>query len=60
VLGVLRDNNILMALVPTNCTDRLQPLDVSANKSVKEFLGGKFHKWYAGKVCFQLHESDNV
>jgi len=60
VLDVLRDNNILIALVPANCTDRLQPLDVSVNKSVKEFLRGQFHKWYAGEVCSQLHESDNV
>ena len=51
VLEVLKDNDILIALVPANCTDRLQPLDVSVNNSVKEFLWGQFHNWYAGEVC---------
>ena len=60
MLDVLGDNNILIALVPANCTDRLQPLDVSVNKSVKEFLRGQFQEWYAGEVCSQLHESNNV
>ena len=50
VLEVLKDNNILITLVPANCTDRLKPLDVSVNKSVKEFLRGQFHNWYAGEV----------
>ena len=60
VLEVLKDNNILITLVPANCTDRLQPLDVSFNKSVKEFLRGQFHYWYAGEVCSQLHECNKV
>ena len=30
-----------------NCTDCLQPLDVSVNKAAKEFLHKKFHEWYA-------------
>ena len=59
VLDVLRDN-IFIALVPANCTDRPQPLDVSVNESVKEFLRGQFYKWYAGEVCSQLHQCDNV
>ena len=36
MLKLLDENNIRIAIVPTNCTDRLQPLDVSVNKSVKE------------------------
>ena len=43
-----------MVLIPPNCTDRLQPLDVSVNKSAKEFLRKKFHVWYAENVCAQL------
>ena len=57
VLGVLEENDILVALVPANCTDRLQPLDVSVNKSVKEFLHRHFHEWYAGEVSKQLQKS---
>ncbi len=42
-----------IVVVPANCTDRLQPLDVSLNKSAKEFLR-KFHEWYADQVRLQL------
>lgn len=42
VQDLLEKNNILVALVPANCTDRLQPLDVSVNKAIKEYLRGKF------------------
>ena len=27
-----------MILLPSNCTDRLQPMDLSVNKSAKDFL----------------------
>ena len=40
-------------LVPPNCTDRLQPLDVSINKPVKDFLQAKFTNWYAEKIVAQ-------
>ena len=29
-------------LIPPNCTDRLQPLDISVNKPAKDFYGGNF------------------
>ena len=60
VLGILEENNILVALVPANCTDKLQPLDVSVNKSVKEFLCGRFHEWYASEVANQLQSSKEM
>ena len=60
VLSILEENNIPVALVPANCTDRLQPLDMSVNKSVKEFLHGQFHEWYASKVSKQLQSSEEV
>ena len=51
---LLDSNDINVVLIPPNCTDRLQPLDVSVNKSVKEFLRQKFHSWYANSVSTQL------
>ena len=54
VLEALGENHILVVLVPANCADRLQPLDASVNKTVKEFLRGQFHHWYASEVSKQL------
>ena len=58
VLEVLADSNILIALVPANCTDRLQLLDISMNRSVKEFLRDQFHKWYASQVSSQIQRGE--
>ena len=54
MLALLQDNNIHYVIVPPNCTDRLQPLDISVNKSAKEFLRSKFQAWYADKISNQL------
>lgn len=54
LLTTLDSNNINVLLIPANCTDRLQPLDISVNKSVKEFLCGKFQEWYSKQICSQL------
>lgn len=50
ILSLLSSNNIHIAVVPGNCTIRLQPLDVSVNKSVKEFIRGKFQQWYSDQI----------
>ena len=54
ILTLLDQNNINVVLVPANCTDRLQPLDLSVNRSVKAFLRNQFQTWYAKEVCSQL------
>ena len=36
-LKLLESNHINVVLVPANCTDRLQPLDLSINKPAKNF-----------------------
>ena len=41
-------------MVLPNCTNSLQPLDVSDNELAKGFLRQKFHSWYALNVCAQL------
>ena len=51
---LLEDNNIQSVLVPAGCTDRLQPLDVSVNRSAKSFLKSQFQSWYASEITEQL------
>ena len=47
LLTLLDQNKINVVLIPANCTDRLQPLDVSVNKAVKNQLRTQFQSWYA-------------
>ena len=47
---LLESNKILQVLVPNNCTDLLQPLDLSVNKPFKDTLRSKFSEWYAHEV----------
>ena len=41
-----------------NCTDQLQLLDLSINKSAKDFLKAKFQQWYSDQIFEQ--QQDNV
>ena len=54
IFEMLEAHHILVVTVPANCTDRLQPLDVSVNKAAKEFLRNQFQEWYSEKICQQL------
>ena len=58
ILTLLDSHNINVALIPANCTDRLQPLDLSINKPAKDFLRKQFESWYAKQVCSQLDEGN--
>ena len=60
VLEVLEENNIFISLVPAHCTDRLQPLDISVNRSVKQFLRNQFHEWYASEIQTHLQKFGKV
>ena len=40
--------------VPSNCTDKLQPIDMSLNKSLKNALWHSFQTWHAEEVHKQL------
>ena len=54
ILMFLDQNKINVVLVPANCIDRLQPLGLSVNRSVKSFLQNQFQTWYAKEVCSKL------
>ena len=46
--------------VPNNCTDLLQPLDLSVNKPFKDKLQSKFSEWYTQEVSKQLEAGTQV
>ena len=50
---MLEDNNVDVVYVPLNCTDFLQPLDLSVSKSVKDFVIEMFEFWYSHQMFQQ-------
>ena len=60
VLNLLQSNDLMYVIVPPNCTDRLQPLDVSVNRSAKQFLRSKFENWYADSIVAQKNTGKDV
>ena len=50
---LLEKNHIYAVSIPANCTDKLQPMDLSINKSFKDYLRNQFSKWYSSKVFEQ-------
>ena len=44
----LTGKNLLM--VPANCTDRLQPMDISVNKPAKKLCNRHPRKFYSSKI----------
>ena len=60
ILELLASKYVHVAIVPANCTDRLQPLDVSVNKAAKEYLRRQFQEWYSEQVCLQLQKDGDA
>ena len=60
VQRLLSDSHLLPIKVPSNCTDRLQPLDLSVNKAVKNKLRQCFSAWYASQVKHQIESEISV
>ena len=64
VIDILDHHNILVIDIPANCTDRLQPLDVSVNKSIKQgiFSHMAFQGSLAATRCSQAsrHEALSI
>ena len=46
--------------VPANCTDRLQPLDISLNKLCKDHIRKKFIEWYSVQVAEKMKNNDKT
>ena len=51
ILTLLDSHYVNVVLIPANCTDCLQPMDLSVNKAAKDFLCSQFKDWYAHEVC---------
>jgi hypothetical protein len=60
LLNHLKANNIIPLFVPTACTDKLQPLDLSVNREYKEILKTHFHDWYSAQVVQQLNDHEDI
>ena len=60
IASLLDKNNIFIVNVPANCTDRLQPMDISVNKAAKEFMRNRFSQWYANEVEKQLDHGNEI
>ncbi len=56
IVMVLEENNKHSVIVPPNCTDKLQPLDLTVNKAAKSFLQNEFRDWYATEVSKQMRD----
>lgn len=60
ILAMLTDNNIYYVFIPANCTDRLQPLDLSVNKAAKNYLRNSFQEWYASQIKSRFDSSEEI
>ena len=56
IVKLLEQNSIDIVTIPANCTDRLQPLDISVNKAAKSFMHDQFQTWYAQQVQLQMKD----
>ena len=52
-VGSLKDN-CKFDIIPHNLTNRIKPLDISINLSIKGFIWNKLNAWYANTVSKQL------
>ena len=59
ISSLLAQHNIIAVPIPANCTDRLQPMDLTINKAAKEFMHCRFREWYASEVQKQLDRGES-
>ena len=58
IYQLLEANNIYKVSIPANCTDKLQPMDLSINKTLKDFMKSEFNDWYSS-VVYKTLDSEN-
>ena len=56
IFQLLEENHIYVVSIPANCTNCLQPMDLSVNKCIKDFLKKEFTTWYSEKVYAEHFE----
>ena len=47
-------------MIPANSTDLLQPMDLSVNKCVKDYLHKQFQEWYAEEILIQTTSESEI
>ena len=57
---LLKENHLLPVPIPSNFSDRLQPVDVSVNKPLKNQLCNNFTRWYASEVQEQFEKGTSI
>lgn len=58
IYRLLEANNIYTVSIPANCTDKLQPMYLSINKTLKDFMKSEFNDWYSS-VVYKTLDSEN-
>ena len=52
--SLFEKHHIISVQIPASCTDKLQPIEKSINKPVREELKSRFQSWYATEVKKQI------
>ena len=60
IVKLLDHHGIDIVYVPANCTGELQPLDLSVNKPVKNFIKQRFQEWYAEQIVQQKEDGSTI
>lgn len=57
IFDKLNEHYIMFVLIPKTCTDRLQPMDLSINKPIKDCLKASFQNYYACEIQKQIKKN---
>ena len=60
VYNLLDNHSIQVVKVHPNCMDRFQLMNLSINKSVKDYLRDKFQKWYSSEIYKSYHQAKST